>query len=136
MEVETVGGLIGLVHADCPFEDWHEMQRLPWSLIEPTGSIGAGFLRSDERYTRGYGTVVRNVRAVVHGHQIRRSPRVLGNVHYIDTGGWRMGGHFTFLELSELELIAGPRPKQSEQSAQINQYESDVWQCSVTAWPP
>lgn len=79
---------------------------------------------------------MRNVRAVVHGHQIRRSPRVLGNVHYIDTGGWRMGGHFTFLELSELELIAGPRPKQSEQSAQINQYESDVWQCSVTAWPP
>ena len=27
IEVETSLGLVGLVHADCPFDDWHEMQQ-------------------------------------------------------------------------------------------------------------
>jgi len=30
MEAETAAGLVGLVHADCPFDDWHEMQAVVW----------------------------------------------------------------------------------------------------------
>ena len=40
MEVETAAGLVGLVHADCPFDDWRKMQALPWESVEPTSSVG------------------------------------------------------------------------------------------------
>ncbi len=108
MEVETAAGIVGLVHADCPFDDWHEMQTVPWALIERTNAFGFCCLWSIERYSRRYTAPVRNVRAVVHGHMALQSPELLGNVHFIDTGGWRPGGHFTFLELATLQPLAGP----------------------------
>ena len=108
LEVETADGLVGLVHADCPFDDWHEMQAVPWSSVEPTSSVGECCLWSFERYTRRYAAPIRNVRAVIHGHVVVKAPEVLGNVHFIDTGGWRPGGCFSFLELESLKVIAGP----------------------------
>ena len=33
---------------------------------------------------------------------------MLGNVHFIDTGGWKPGGCFTFLELETLKAMRGP----------------------------
>ena len=108
MEVETAAGLVGLVHADCPFDDWQEMQAVPWGSVEPTSSVGDCCLWSFERYTRRYAAPVRNVRAVVHGHVVVKAPQVLGNVHFIDTGGWRPGGCFTFLELATLKAVSGP----------------------------
>ena len=108
LEVETAAGLVGLVHADCPFDDWQEMQAVPWESVEPTSSVGECCLWSFERYTRRYAAPVRNVRAVVHGHVVVKAPEVLGNVHFIDTGGWRPGGFFTFLDLSTLEVVTGP----------------------------
>ena len=108
MEVETAAGLVGMVHADCPFDDWQEMQAVPWGSVEPTSSLGDCCLWSFERYTRRYAAPIRNVRAVVHGHVAIKAPEVLGNVHFIDTGGWRPGGCFTFLELATLEAVGGP----------------------------
>ena len=108
MEVDTVAGLVGLVHADCPFDDWREMQAVPWESVEPTGAVGNCCLWSLERYTRSYAGRVRNVRAVVHGHVAIKAPAVLGNEHFIDTGGWHPGGCFTFLELATLETVSGP----------------------------
>jgi serine/threonine protein phosphatase 1 len=52
---------------------------------------------------------IRNVRAVVHGHMTVRYIKVLGNVHFIDTGGWKPGGCFSFLELESLKVSHGPR---------------------------
>ena len=108
LEVETAAGLMGLVHADCPFDDWHEMQAVPWASVEPTSSVGECCLWSFERYTRRYAAPIRNVRAVVHGHVVIKAPEVLGNVHFIDTGGWKSDGCFTFLELATLKAIGGP----------------------------
>jgi serine/threonine protein phosphatase 1 len=48
------------------------------------------------------------VRAVVHGHITIKNAQVLGNVHFIDTGGWMPGGCFTFLELETLKVVCGP----------------------------
>lgn len=45
---------------------------------------------------------------MVHGHVVVKAPEVLGNVHFIDTGGWRPGGFFTFLDLGTLEAVSGP----------------------------
>jgi len=108
IEVETAQGLVGLVHADCPFDDWHDMQRLRWDTLEPTGSIGDCCLWSIARYDNRYERPVKNIRAVVHGHITIRRAEVLGNVHFIDTGGWRPGGHFTLLELETLKPQRGP----------------------------
>ena len=108
LEVETTLGLVGLVHADCPFDDWREMQTVSWSSIDQAGAIAECCLWSIERYERQYAGLVRNVRAVVHGHMVVRYPKVLGNVHFIDTGGGKPGGCFSFLELESLKAISGP----------------------------
>lgn len=108
LEVETALGLVGMVHADCPFDDWHEMQQVPWSRIDPTSPLAECCLWSIERYERQYPNPIRNVRAVIHGHMTVRYPKVLGNVHFIDTGGWKPDGCFSFLELESLKAVSGP----------------------------
>ncbi len=113
-EVETSSGLVGLVHADCPFDDWREMQQVPWSSLESTSKLAGVCLWSIERYERQYPNPVRNVRAVVHGHMTVRYPKLLGNVHFIDTGGWKEGGCFSFLELESLKVLSGPRSRVDE----------------------
>lgn len=108
MEVETSAGLVGIVHADCPFDDWRNMQTLAWP-VEPTSSIGECCLWSIERYRRNYPGTVKNVRAVVHGHMVVAAPKLLGNVHFIDTAGWKPRGYFTFLKLETMKAVFGPR---------------------------
>ncbi len=108
LEVETSLGLVGLVHADCPFDDWQEMQQVPWSRIDHTGAVAECCLWSRERFTRQYPNPIKNVRAVLHGHMAVPYVKVLGNVHFIDTGGWLPGGCFSFLELETLKATRGP----------------------------
>jgi serine/threonine protein phosphatase 1 len=108
IEIETSLGLIGLVHADCPFDDWREMQGVPWSRIDPTSAIAECCLWSRERFKRQYPNPIKNIRAVVHGHALVPYVKVLGNVHFIDTGGWTPGGCFSFLELESLKAACGP----------------------------
>ena len=107
LEVETTAGIVGLVHADCPFDDCHDMLDVQWDGIDLTGWIADCCLWSIERYTQHYASPVSNVRAVVHGHMVVRTPEVLGNVHFIDTGGWKPGGNFTFLELFGQVVVGG-----------------------------
>ncbi|CUA99468.1 metallophosphoesterase [Comamonas thiooxydans] len=105
-EVETPEGLVGLVHADCPYDDWQDMQNRPLS-----ASAADCCLWSRERFQRSYANPVRSVRAVVHGHVTVSSMQKLGNVFFIDTGGWKPSqGHFTFLDLHQLSAIRGPGP--------------------------
>jgi serine/threonine protein phosphatase 1 len=108
MEVETRQGAVGLVHADCPFDDWHEMRKVRWPEAGEESTLRECCLWSIERYRRRYAGRIKNVRAVVHGHVTIRAAQVLGNVHYIDTGGWLPGGRFTFLDLETLTPFLGP----------------------------
>ncbi|WP_246295164.1 serine/threonine protein phosphatase [Piscinibacter koreensis] len=107
MEVETTSGMVGLVHANCPFDDWERMRAVQWDQVDPMGSLADHCLWSMHRYMEQCETEVTNVRAVVHGHV--RIPRmaVLGNTFFIDTGGWMPGGRFTFLELETLTPFLG-----------------------------
>lgn len=99
IQVETPQGPIGLVHADCPYDDWHDMQNHALS-----ANAQDDCLWSRERYLRSHTLPVRNIRAVVHGHMTIHSMQKLGNVFFIDTGGWRSGqGHFTLLNLHTLK---------------------------------
>ena len=104
MEVETSLGNIGMVHADCPFDDWNQMHLAPWHNISHISKLGDYSLWGTVRHAKQYKTAIKNVRAVVHGHVVLRQPQVLGNVYFIDTGGWREGGSFTLLELEPLTL--------------------------------
>lgn len=120
IEVETAGGLVGIVHADCPFASWHELQ------FELDGApSGPGRLKqvqntcmwSRTRIEHGEAHGVQDVRAVVVGHTPVYRPAALGNVFYIDTRGWRPdeGGYFTLLNLATLETIP-PMPKKLDWS--------------------
>lgn len=104
MEVQTPQGLVGMVHADCPCDDWLDMQNRPLS-----ANAQDYCLWSRKRIQRGDTSPVRNVRAVIHGHTTLARMHTLGNVFFIDTGGWRTGhGHFTLVELHTLKAWQVP----------------------------
>jgi serine/threonine protein phosphatase 1 len=107
-QVATPEGLIGLVHADCPFDDWAHMQQpLSRSNIDSC-------LWSIERHSRQYTGLVKGVRAVVQGHLTLRGPKKMGNVYYIDTNGWLPKlGLFTFIDLHSLKAYSVPSGEQA-----------------------
>lgn len=100
MEIETPLGLVGMVHADFPYDDWQHIH---------TESFDANdryvCMWSRDRYVTGYDGMVGGIRALVHGHQTTHQMRQLGNVFFIDTGGWLDDGHFTLLDLKRLVAL-------------------------------
>lgn len=114
IEVETSEGLVGIVHADCPFPSWRMLQE--WA------GGGSGFRNVEEacqwsrsRIERQQTHGVVDVRAVIVGHTPVRQPAVLGNVYHIDTGAWLPNdrGHFTLINLANLECTPPINPKMS-----------------------
>lgn len=106
IEVDTPGGLVGLVHADCPFPSWFQLQ------FELTCATKRARLKqvkntcmwSRSRIEQGDQSGVADIRAVICGHSPLQAPVVLGNVFHIDTAGWS-SGYFTLLNLSTLDGI-------------------------------
>lgn len=116
IEVETEGGKIGIVHADCPFPTWRDFVV---SLDDASMSnkmrkaVFEAALWSRERIQDEDRSGVPDIRALIVGHTPLKKPAVLGNVHYIDTGGWFRDGYFTLINLATLETIP-PMPKKLE----------------------
>lgn len=108
---ETRGGRVGVVHADCPFDDWDAF-RAALRRRDPTDAhaiaLADACLWSVERHARQYTGRVAGVTAVVHGHLTLAQPCTLGNAHFIDTGGGDPTGHFTFLDARTLQRSRGP----------------------------
>lgn len=103
LQIEILGGPVALVHADFPSNDWCAVEA---PLSENDRQI---CLWSTTRFDRIDKKEVSNVRVLIHGLVSLSIPRKLGNVLFIDTGGWLPGrGHFTFVELQTLALIRGP----------------------------
>lgn len=107
IEVETSKGNIGIVHADCPTDDWHDMH------TSPTASDIYCCQWSVDRIANNYAAPIKNIRAVIHGHCRLPKAKILGNVYYIDTSGWPRNGHLTFIELESLKIHEGPRTHDS-----------------------
>lgn len=116
IEVETPGGLIGIVHADCPFPSWNLLRQ---ELESPASNKRLKLVQNSCMWSRtriqdGDTTGVEGIRALIVGHEPLRQPAVLGNVHHIDTGGWLPDrGYFTLLNLATLEMIPAQRPNLS-----------------------
>lgn len=109
IEVEVPGGLIGILHADCPFDSWDQLRA---ELTEPESRkrlklVMNTCMWSRSRIEQGDASIVGHISAVICGHTPLRQPAVLGNVVHIDTGGWLAdgSGHFTLLNLHTLESI-------------------------------
>lgn len=85
IEVETDQGLIGIIHAEVPLNDWNLFQTLYPDNIDYFTSV-AQWAR--KRISQGYTGVVEGVDKVYVGHTPTQDGRelVLGNVHYIDSG--------------------------------------------------
>lgn len=117
MELATEHGLVGIVHADCPFPSWDqfvevlETEQLSGALKK---AVFEAAMWSRERIS-GHAALddVAGVRAVVVGHTPVQRPTSLGNVYYIDTGGWfpahRPEGHFTLLDSATLRTVTASR---------------------------
>ncbi|MHC6225512.1 metallophosphoesterase [Pseudomonas sp. X10] len=106
LEVESAEGLIGLLHADCPFADWAELRRQlqegPDSEVQEVCQWSRRRLQQDD--SRG----IEGLRALLVGHTPVHRVKVLGNVWHLDTGGWA-SGHFSLLDLRSLTLLS-PTP--------------------------
>ena len=95
IEIETDAGLVGIVHADCPFKSWQYFTRL----LEHTElthaqrkAIKNAAIWSRDRIETKDASGVAGVAAVVVGHTPLDEPRWLGNVLYLDTAAWHQGG--------------------------------------------
>jgi serine/threonine protein phosphatase 1 len=102
---------VGLVHADLPSDDWLDLAKIDWRALDKLDSEAGHCLWSIDRWRARDPGGVKNIRAVVHGHKTIPQAEALGNVLFIDTGGWHPAGHFTFIELETLAATAGPGPQ-------------------------
>lgn len=119
IEVETQSGLVGIVHADCPRPTWSEFTAELDDAGLPNSRRRDLFehaLWSRDRIQAEDHTSIPDLRALIVGHTPLKWTAVLGNVHYIDTGGWVRGGHFTLIDLATLETLP-PAPKKLEWNA-------------------
>ena len=100
IELETTGGIVGIIHADCPVDDWAALD--PYIHGKNQKAAVATCLWSTERYTRSYASQVKGVRAVVHGHMVVPQVLWLGNVLFIDTGSGYSKGRLTIISAETL----------------------------------
>ncbi len=114
MEIDTPDGIVGLIHADCPFDNWKDLQTRDWPQFNEADALVHTCLWSIERHRRKYTGIIKNVRAVVHGHLTLRQAERLGNVYYIDTKGGIELANFTFLNLQTLESISAPGERHAQ----------------------
>ena len=109
IEVDTPAGLVGLVHADCPFPSWFQLQFALTAQLTPKELklVKNTCMWSRSRIEQGDTTGVLDIHAVICGHTPLRKPVLLGNVYHIDTAGWLPdgSGYFTLLNLGTLEAI-------------------------------
>lgn len=83
IELESKGELIGIVHADCPFNDWNVFK---FELQEPDRALILDCIWNRNRVKNKDQTYIDNIDRVYHGHTVLENVEVHGNRHYIDTG--------------------------------------------------
>jgi serine/threonine protein phosphatase 1 len=105
IEVETSRDKVGIVHANAHY-DWNttikgfENAQTQEDVDNLTGHILWDRLKFESEDP----SLVKNIRAVVVGHNPTMFPVVLGNVYHIDTGAVYPWGRFTLLNLETLEF--------------------------------
>lgn len=104
MEVETVAGVLGIVHAGCPYTHWDTFRAVLESGRDAEVSHACQVAMWTRNRIEGADrSLTTGVFAVVVGHTVVDAVTVLGNTVYIDTGGWSLEGKgFTVIEAARL----------------------------------
>lgn len=102
------GTRIGMVHADCPFNEWDKFESV---ISNPTdGWFTYAYTNAmwDRRRPQGERRdSIRGVDYVLVGHTPMPRPTMINNVVYLDTGAvFRGDGYFTMLRMSDMSLIS------------------------------
>src|SRR5690606_36070804 len=103
IEVATVNGRDGVIHADVPCRHWNDLESYFASKAHRQRAMWAR-----DRFERKDAIRVAGVDHVIVGHNCHPTVMTLGNVHHIDTGGWlpdEYKGYFTLLEISKPGLL-------------------------------
>lgn len=108
IEVTTKYGVVGIVHAACNYDSWATLV----SALESDTRRKSHKLIMNEcfhsriRFNEKDARPIKDIRAVVVGHNPVPEVLKLGNTYYIDTEGWRPGiGKFTLFSLNGLRAI-------------------------------
>ena len=96
IEVETDRGLVGIIHAEVPMDDW-DIFKSTYEQNKARYESTALWKRS--RIDRGKTHHVAGITAVYCGHSYVEKYTVLGNVHCLDTGACWDEGHFTIVQI-------------------------------------
>lgn len=99
IEIETNNGLVGIVHAEQPFNSWTKLRE---RLSDDSGvkrSIIECCLWDRTRFEQQDKSVIDGVYRVYCGHTPTNTPVELGNVMYIDTGAV-FCGNLTVLQIN------------------------------------
>lgn len=96
IEVETDRGLVGIIHAEVPRDDWDEFKS---GYEQNKTGFEATALWKRSRIAYGKTNLVKGVVAVYCGHSYVEDYTVLGNVHCLDTGACFHEGHFTIVQI-------------------------------------
>jgi serine/threonine protein phosphatase 1 len=87
IELETAGGLIGIVHADCPDRSWEAFKAKLQAVKDPDNNPLVQTCLWDRSRTQGAAKPsVAGVQVVIVGHTPMQQITWIGNVVYIDTG--------------------------------------------------
>lgn len=104
IELETRNGLVAIVHADCPLDDWGKVR----DVLDAGGPLARSLADcmqwSRDRADRLLDDPVAGVRAVVVGHTPMQRMTSLGNTLFIDTFAW-LRGHFTIIDAETLRPV-------------------------------
>lgn len=96
IEVETENGLVGIVHADCPTDQWADMHE--GLRGEHAEQFSMMCMWDRRRYNSRGTTNVSGVHQVIVGHTPVNEETIRGNVRYIDTGAV-FGKKLTIIQL-------------------------------------
>jgi len=106
IEVETVNGTVGIVHAEAPLNSWETMRYALTEADEHTRNQWiVNCLWSRTKINGGDERPVAGISAVICGHTPLSEVVEVGNTIFIDTYGWgpeHSQGAFTFIDLNTL----------------------------------
>lgn len=104
IQIDTVQGPVGLVHADCPLPTWRAFCAALQGPASGLEKLQEHCQWSRSRLRNEDASVIPDLRALIVGHTPVPEVRRLGNVLHIDTAGWRDDGcgYFTVMGLEGL----------------------------------
>ena len=106
LEIDVEGGKMGVVHADCPDNDWSSL-RARLEADNPRDQDYDALLWSRERVRNGGGGNVRGLDLLLVGHTPQENAILYDNVMHLDTGAV-YGGKLTLFCVSDFVEVSLP----------------------------